>query len=88
MTLDLTLASGLNTLRKDSFLPYLLPRSFAGENERGEQAVIYHQPASASENSPIRRGLKEIYVNIAARPLRRTILPAGRNSRANCCSLF
>ena len=35
----------LNTLRKDGFLPYLLPRFVAGESERGEQAVIYQQPA-------------------------------------------
>jgi len=47
MILSISLAVGLNTLRKDGFLPYPLPRSFAGESERGEQAVIYQQPARA-----------------------------------------
>jgi len=38
----------LNTLRKDGFLPYLLPRAFAGETREGEQALIYQQPARAA----------------------------------------
>ena len=41
-----TLALALNSLRKDGSLPYLLPRSFAGETREGEQAVIYQQPAN------------------------------------------
>jgi hypothetical protein len=43
--LKLDSAVALNTLRKDGFLPYLLPRSLAGEIREGEQAAISQQPA-------------------------------------------
>jgi hypothetical protein len=49
--LQFHLAAALNTLRKAGFLPYLLPRSLAGEKREGEQAVICQQPA----RSPARR---------------------------------
>jgi hypothetical protein len=43
--LTLNLAVGLNALRTDGFLLYLLSGSFAGETREGERAVIYQQPA-------------------------------------------
>jgi hypothetical protein len=44
--LQFHLAVVFNTLRKVGFLPYLLPRFLAEETREGEQAVIYHQPAT------------------------------------------
>jgi hypothetical protein len=66
-----TLAAALNTLRKDGCLPYLLPRSLAEETREGEQAVIYHQPATLSEitaiSLPDNRGKSKSFLSLSRR---------------------